>query len=456
MEIHANKETITVCNVGDKSTSDVVVRIRTQEGRDEWFYCHSHILVEKSKYFADRLSEKWPTCQILDSRHCVEVYCQESEFNHHVSLLRLLYVITNGSTTNTWHGVKNALGILQVAAELECEQIVHECVEYLEAMPWEEAEEEEILRITPRLGAQAELILARLQPVNPTAITGIFLSAIRFATSSPSSSMNDLKSSAQEQLEYMLTEDDDAPLLAANDEIKSEVRECSQNLLKRFYGLLEPFVCNPMGLVLDADKLLELHSLLSDLAWASQILTKLDALREFVQSWVEASEKIVKAVDVKTTDPDMLEILVKVIEVASKILEAIAYGTVILPTSKRLHTLKLWLPFVRRKKPLVDSVTADSVTANDTDTPSFKIDGELWQSLESAFVSMVLALPSGDQAEILTDWLRNEYIRYPDLTEAFEVWCYRSKVAKRRLEGIPCVTNSSVTKSSCQAPSLSS
>ena len=22
---------------------------------------------------------------------------------------------------------------------------------------------------------------------------------------------------------------------------------------------------------------------------------------------------------------------------------------------------------------------------------------------------------------------------YPDLTEAFEVWCYRSKVAKRRL-----------------------
>jgi hypothetical protein len=29
--------------------------------------------------------------------------------------------------------------------------------------------------------------------------------------------------------------------------------------------------------------------------------------------------------------------------------------------------------------------------------------------------------------------LENENIRYPDLTEAFEVWCYRSKVARRRL-----------------------
>ena len=54
-----------------------------------------------------------------------------------------------------------------------------------------------------------------------------------------------------------------------------------------------------------------------------------------------------------------------------------------------------------------------------------KIDGEIWQALESSFVS-------SDQAEILTEWLSKNGV-YPDLTEAFEVWCYRSKVAKRRL-----------------------
>ncbi|XLR68465.1 hypothetical protein S83_019137 [Arachis hypogaea] len=62
-----------------------------------------------------------------------------------------------------------------------------------------------------------------------------------------------------------------------------------------------------------------------------------------------------------------------------------------------------------------------------------KMDGELWQSLESWFVSIILALSSADQAEVLTEWLKNECIRYPDLNEAFEVRCYRSKVAKRRL-----------------------
>ncbi|KAG2316124.1 hypothetical protein Bca4012_003706 [Brassica carinata] len=42
------------------------------------------------------------------------------------------------------------------------------------------------------------------------------------------------------------------------------------------------------------------------------------------------------------------------------------------------------------------------------------------------------ALPIFDQAEILNEWLSKNGV-YPDLTEAFEVWCYRSKVAKRRL-----------------------
>ncbi|CAN6818169.1 unnamed protein product [Brassica oleracea] len=66
----------------------------------------------------------------------------------------------------------------------------------------------------------------------------------------------------------------------------------------------------------------------SDLSWAFQILTKLEMVRDFVVTWVDTSEKLVKA---------------------------IGYGTVILPTVKRLQMVKLWLPFVRETKPLVDS-----------------------------------------------------------------------------------------------------
>ncbi|XP_002524054.3 BTB/POZ domain-containing protein At3g05675 isoform X1 [Ricinus communis] len=417
--------------IGDRSTSDVVVRLRTEEARDDWFYCHSHILVEKSKYFADRLSENWPTCQIIDSRNCVEVYCQESDFDHHVNFLRLLYVALDGSSEDIWHGVKNALGILRVAVELGCPQIVTACVYYLEAVPWEEAEEEEILRIIPVMGSKAEPILARLQPVNPSAIRRIFLSAIQFATSSPPLSINDLKNSAQEQIEYMLTEDDDAPLLTADDEIKSFVKESTGGLLTRFNSLLDTLLCKAVESVCESGKLQSFQSHLSDMSWACRILSKLDIMSEFVNNWVDASHKILKVVDQASLEVEIIEIKLKIIEVVAKVLEAIGYGTVILPTAKRLHIVKVWLPFVRVAKPAIDAVSNI-----DEHAMELKVDGELWQSLESAFVSIILALPSGDQAEILTEWLDNEHIHYPDFTEAFEVWCYRSKVAKRRLADI--------------------
>ncbi|KAH6797551.1 BTB/POZ domain-containing protein [Perilla frutescens var. hirtella] len=425
MELSDN-ESRTLSRIGDRSSSDVVVRIRTHEGRDDWIYCHSHILVEKSKYFADRLSDSWPTCQILDSRNCVEVYCDECEFDHHIVILRLFYITADVTVTDIC-SVKNALGILRVAIQLGCPQIVTTCIGYLEAVPWDESEEEEILKVIPGMGSQAESVLARLQPVNPSAVVKIFISAIQFATSSPPSSMNDLKVSSQEQLEYLLTEDDDAPLLTADNEVKMEAKLCVNRLLMRFVSLVDSLVCDLQESMAEAGKMELFQSYLSDLSWASQIVTKLETSTDFVLTWVESSANIVKVAE-EACRESSLPMQVKVLEVAAKVLEAIGYGTVILPTTKRLQMVKAWLPFVRLVKPSVDSVTSD-----DDNDMLLKSNDELWQSLESALVSMILTLPSSDQAEILTDWLENKQIRYPDLTEAFEVWCYRSKVAKRRL-----------------------
>ncbi|XP_058738989.1 BTB/POZ domain-containing protein At3g05675 [Vicia villosa] len=429
-----DKEQKIISVFGDQSTSDVVVRLRTQEGREEWMYCHSAILVKNCKYFADRLSENWPTCQILGSRNCVDVNCQESDFNYYVNVIRYLYIVDDdddddddGSVDNLWHGVRNNLGSLQVAVELDCPKIVAACVRYLEAMAWEENEEEEILKIVPRMGLQAEPILARLQPVDQSAIRKVFLSALRFATSFPPSAMNDLKSSAQEQLDYMLTEDDDSPLLIVDDSIILGVKECVKRLFSGFNNSLIHLLCGSTESMSEAGNV-SFRSYMTDLAWVCQVLSKLEIMRDFVECWFDASEKIVKVVELEGSATEVIEIKLRAVEITSKVLEAIAYGTVILPTAKRLQVLKLWLPFVRVTKPIIDSAMMNSENAV---LP--KMDGEMWQSMESSFVSIVLALPSGDQAVLLTEWLENEHMRYPDLTEAFDVWCYRSKVARRRL-----------------------
>ncbi|KAM7465958.1 LOW QUALITY PROTEIN: hypothetical protein LguiB_013520 [Lonicera macranthoides] len=240
----------------------VVVRLRTPIGRDDWMYCHSQILIENSKYFADRLSDNWATCQILDSRSCVEVYCDESNFDYHVSVLRLFYVnITKCPLSELWNGVKNALCILRVAVEHGCPQIVSACVNYLESVTWEEAEEveEEILKVILGMAPLAEPILTHLRLV----------------------------------------------------------------------------------------------------------------------------------------------------------LEAIGDGIVVLPTVERMCLVKVWLPFARCLKPLIDhSITNDDDGDDEEEGPLQKMEGEVWQTLESAFVSIILTLPSMEQAEILTGWLRKEYIRY--------------------------------------------
>ncbi|KAF2289612.1 hypothetical protein GH714_037491 [Hevea brasiliensis] len=169
----------------------------------------------------------------------------------------------DGSSDDLSHDVKNGHGILQVAVELGCPQIVVACVNYLEAVPWEEAEEE-ILRIMPGMGLQAEPILASLQPVNPSTIRRI-------------------------------TGDDDAPLLSADDKIKSIVTECVEGLFSRFNNLLDTLFF--VESVSEVGTMRSFQSHLSDFSLAYQILSKLEIMLEFVKSWVDASDKILKVAE---------------------------------------------------------------------------------------------------------------------------------------------------------------
>ncbi|CAL9074329.1 unnamed protein product [Musa textilis] len=294
-----------------------------------------------------------------------------------------------------------------------------------------------MLRIIPHLGSQYVEILARLQPVNPISVVGVFISTIRFATSSPSTSLRDLKSSAQDQLEYVLTEDDDAPLLTLdNEDIKIEVKNCVIDLLSRFNHHIESLLNASQDVVSEMTMVCDMHSFLSDISWVCQILTKMEMMKHLVCYWLEASSNIIKVTEKLNQDDDMPETRLKVIEVTSKVLDEVGFGHVIVPTAMRLSLVNVWLPFVQRTRPLLEQANSESEGGS-----SLQIDSEIWQGLESSFISILLTLPSASQAEILAEWLRSEHARYPDLTEAFEAWCYRSKIAKRRLALLDGISN---------------
>ncbi|KAI8569834.1 hypothetical protein RHMOL_Rhmol02G0307400 [Rhododendron molle] len=404
----------------DRSTSDVIIRLRNKEGRPELFYTHSFILKTKSKFFAEKLSG-------LNSLSSIEIHCSDFDYDYHVDLLRYLY-LSPDTLLDSWDSVKSAIGILQVSSTLLCEEITLSCVQYLEAVPWEDKEEEEILKVVSKLGPIAMPILARIQPVDLVAAKNVFLSAIRFATSigGPCPPFGDeLKNSAQEQVEYMLAEDEDTPLVTADEEVKEEVKMGLSAMYLSFEKDLSALLYEPDLLSEKSEK--SIMQSLSDLEWICTILPKMDLMKDFVSSWAEISSSILRVVEDKKLESLMWGFKKKLIELTAKVLEAVGYGNVIIPAPSRVQLLRIWLPYIRKMKPLLDSVGDE-----ETGFP-FKMDEDLCQSIEGTIVSFILALPSNDQADILTDWMKAEQVRYPDLSEAFEIWCYRTKSAKRRL-----------------------
>ena len=161
---------------------------------------------------------------------------------------------------------------------------------------------------------------------------------------------------------------------------------------------------------------------------------------DFVSTWTDISSCILSMVEDPKLESVMWSLKFKLIEITAKVLDAVGYGSVVLLPAYRKQLLKTWLPYIQKMKPVLDSAGSD-----ETGYP-YKMDDDLCEGIQGAIVSLIVALPSNDQAEILGDWMESEQLRFPDLTEAFEIWCYRTKSSKRRLvEGLDRVSNDSVS-----------
>ncbi|XP_068650932.1 BTB/POZ domain-containing protein At3g05675-like [Aristolochia californica] len=347
--------------------------------------------------------------------------CQESKlFARHLSDQDLVL--------ESWESVRTVLGFLRAEIALGCEEKIQSSIKYLEFVHWKEKEEEEIIKLISSLGVVAMPIVARVRPVDLDAVKKVFISAVQFSTSNTDSCLSfgdELKTSAQEQVEYMLIEDEDTALVTADEEVKSQVKAG----LSKIFSTLQ-LKLNKLSTELDClsettEK--EVLQSLMDLYWLCNILAKMDLMKEFVLRWQNISNSILTIVQDQRLSSGIWVVKLKLLEVTGKVLDAVGYGNVILPTTSRVELLKIWLPFIRTVKPILDS------KALEDEMFEHKIDEETCQNIEHSIISLVLALPSNDQANILTEWMKTEQVRFPDLSEAFEVWCFRTKAARRRL-----------------------
>ncbi|XP_070018698.1 BTB/POZ domain-containing protein At3g05675 isoform X2 [Nicotiana sylvestris] len=237
---------------------------------------------------------------------------------------------------------------------------------------------------------------------------------------------DDLRTSAQEQVEFMLEDDEKIPLAIADDEIKVEIGILVSKIFCSFENELFSLILEPDIANKDIEK--KVMRSLSDLEWMCNTLLKMDLMKDFVSHWANISSNLLKVIEDKRLDSILWGLKIKLIEVTSKVLDAVGYGTVVLPAESRVELLKTWLPYIRKMKFLSDQMGKTEAAF------PYKMSEDLSQCIEGAIVSLVSALPSNDQADILADWISAEQVKYPDLSEAFEIWCYRTKSANRRLD----------------------
>ncbi|KAG1354661.1 BTB/POZ domain-containing protein [Cocos nucifera] len=132
----------------DPDSSDVRLTLSSKDGVSVSLNVHRHILVAHSRFFAAKLSDHWSRQQ-RSLPHIVEISdCDDVEV--YVETLRLMYC-KDLRRRLMGEDVSKVLGILKVSAAIVFNAGVLSCLEYLEAAPWAEDEEEKVASLLSQL-----------------------------------------------------------------------------------------------------------------------------------------------------------------------------------------------------------------------------------------------------------------------------------------------------------------
>ncbi|KAL0447905.1 UNVERIFIED_CONTAM: BTB/POZ domain-containing protein [Sesamum latifolium] len=155
----------------DEGSSDVKLTLSSKDGVSVSISVHRQILVAHSRFFALKLNEKWVKQQRSSGPYNVEIAdCDDIEV--YIETLRLMYCKDLRKKLMK-EDVSRVLGILKVSAAIGFDAGVLSCLEYLEAAPWAEDEEEKVASLLSELRLEGVGAAEVLKRVSLDATAGI-------------------------------------------------------------------------------------------------------------------------------------------------------------------------------------------------------------------------------------------------------------------------------------------
>ncbi|KAL1569099.1 BTB/POZ domain-containing protein-like protein [Salvia divinorum] len=155
----------------DAASSDVVLTLSSKDGVSVSIRVHRQILVVHSRFFALKLNESWVKQQGSWVPYNVEIAdCDDIEV--YIETLRLMYS-KDLRRKLMKEDVQRVLGILRVSVAIGFDAGVLSCLEYLEAAPWAEDEEEKVASLLSELQLEGVGAGEVLKRVSLDAATGL-------------------------------------------------------------------------------------------------------------------------------------------------------------------------------------------------------------------------------------------------------------------------------------------
>lgn len=387
----------------DPSSSDIKLTLSAKDGFSVSMNVHRQILVAHSRFFAVKLSDRWVKQQRTTSSsspYNVEIAdCDDVEV--YIEALRLMYCKDLRKRLMK-EDVPKVLGILKVSAAIGFDAGVLSCLEYLEAAPWAEDEEEKVASLMFEL---------RLEGVG----AGEVLKRVSVEVANGTEEGNDNEEVLLKLLHVVLEGKDEKARREMKGLVSKMLRENSshndlrkESLYSACDGCLE-LLCHHFSRAAESDlqDVGQIARQADNLHWILDILIDRQIAEDFLKTWasqIELSEAHSKVAAVYRYE---------VSRVTARLFVGLGKGQLLVSKDVRFLLLRTWLV------PFYDDFAWMRRASKGLDR----------HSIEDGLSNTILTLPLAWQQEILLAWF-NRFLNSgedcPNIQRGFEVWWRRA------------------------------
>lgn len=392
-------------NLGGFGFGDVKLTVSGRDGFKISMDVHRRVLAEKSRFFAEKLGTDGGVT------HSVEI-CDCDDVEIYVETLVLMYS-DDLKKKLMGEDVHKVLGLLKVCAAILFEAGILSCLEYLEAVPWSEDEEERIISC-----------LSQLQLHDP-----VSEDVLQRVSTEPSTS-----STADDIFTRMLT----GVLLAKDDKARKEMKSLISRLLKEdvaeyninygqpkmdvsrdtLYSLCHRclsalILCLSEVTCIDESRqdrgsiMAEIAREADNMQWIVDILIDKKMGDEFVKLWADQKELAILHSKIPTMYRHEIS------RVTAQLCIAIGRGQILVAKETRYSLLSTWL------EPLYEDFGWMRRACRSVDK----------KLVEDGISHTILTLPLPQQQSILMNWFDRFLSKgddCPNIQRAFEIWWRRA------------------------------